>query len=71
MENASRTKVNRTGGENEMGVMMTSLLPSPVQVDERGGGPYQADEMTFSNIAGVISNVDKVRIHPRISDSNS
>lgn len=32
---------------------MTSLLG-----DERGG---QADEMTFSNIAGVLPAVDKVR----------
>lgn len=35
---------------------MTSLLPTPV--DERGH--YQGDEMTFSNIAGVIPNIDKV-----------
>ena len=67
IENASRTKTNRTVGDNEMGIMMTSLLQSPIQVDERGGerggGSYQADEMTFSNIAGVISNVDKVCIH--------
>ena len=33
---------------------MTSLL-----ADERGG--LQADEMTFSNIAGVLPAVDKVK----------
>ena len=37
----------------ETGVAMTSLL-----ADERGG--LQADEMTFSNIAGVLPAVDKV-----------
>jgi hypothetical protein len=34
---------------------MTSLL------GEERGGPSQGDEMTFSNIAGVLPAVDKVR----------
>jgi hypothetical protein len=33
---------------------MTSLL------GEERGGPSQGDEMTFSNIAGVLPAVDKV-----------
>ena len=58
IEYASRTrnKGGGSGGEGEVGVAMTSLLPTPV--DERGH--YQGDEMTFSNIAGVIPNIDKV-----------
>ena len=57
IEHVSRSK------NNETGLAMTSLLPSSEEgnkeVDERG--QYMADEMTFSNIAGVVAAVEKVQ----------
>jgi hypothetical protein len=57
IEHVSRSK------NNETGVAMTSLLPSSEEankeVDERG--QYLADEMTFSNIAGVVAAAEKVQ----------
>ena len=40
---------------------MTSLLSVDERGSERGSGNYQVDEMTFSNIAGVLPNIDKVK----------
>lgn len=52
----SEAEKQRVIGE-EAGVAMSPLMSRVV--DERGF--YQADEMTFSNIAGVISVGDKIR----------
>ena len=55
IENYELENVGKGGkGSTETGVAMQSLMG-----DERG--PYQTDEMTFSNIAGVLPSVDKVR----------
>ena len=43
------------GGGADSGVSMTALMS-----DNERGSQYQADEMTFSNIAGVLPSADKV-----------
>lgn len=55
IQNYERETTIKTGNK-EIGVAMSPLLSV---VDERG--QFQADEMTFSNIAGVLPIADKVR----------
>lgn len=46
--------------DNTTGIALSPLLAKD-QVDERGGVSYQGDEMSFSNIAGVLPIADKTR----------
>lgn len=55
IENTESERVR--GGTSDVGLVLSPLMSG--SVDERG--VYQADEMTFSNIAGVLPIADKSR----------
>lgn len=55
----SEAEKSRSVVGDEMGIALSPLMSAAPVVDERGS--YQFEEMTFSNIAGVLPSNDKTR----------